>query len=516
MGWSKPREYDNGKIRYTAVYRDLRGKERSAGTFNTEKQADKAWQRAEAKLELGRIGDPKRGRQKFRRYVVEEWFPNHVIEASTRQNYHYLLHAYIIPEFGKMRLIDILPSHVREWIVRLQADGVGTPTIRQCKVILNAIFTTALNDLITVLHAGKGVSTPAVAKKQKVIVTVSQFDAIYAELDGALYKLLVETDIETGLRWGELIELRVKDLDRKTGVLTVKRVVVDLNAKFHPTGGRFLVKDYPKDGEWRSLRLPHHLVEKLDAWIVLKDLGPDDLLFEFEQPAGPRRMIRPEDLPDPVTLGYTEPNEKGRTYRHGTATAYASAKCRCQHCRNAVSAYRAARRAQGKDSPRKPRGVETDGHIPRDVFRRNVWNKAIERSGIDLHVTPHGLRHAHASWLLAGGADIQVVKERLGHGSIVTTQNYLHTLPGADDSALAAMEAIRGVRTSAENAPAQGTLSAEQLAEYEALKREKETNRADQATVMEVGGEQMVITAEEYAEFAELRKKMEAMKALTG
>jgi site-specific recombinase XerD len=35
------------------------------------------------------------------------------------------------------------------------------------------------------------------------------------------------------------------------------------------------------------------------------------------------------------------------------------------------------------------------------------------------------LRHAHASWLLAGGADIQVVKDRLGHGSIVTTQNYL-------------------------------------------------------------------------------------------
>jgi len=30
------------------------------------------------------------------------------------------------------------------------------------------------------------------------------------------------------------------------------------------------------------------------------------------------------------------------------------------------------------------------------------------------------LGHAHASWLLAGGADIQVVKERLGHATIAT------------------------------------------------------------------------------------------------
>jgi integrase len=48
-----------------------------------------------------------------------------------------------------------------------------------------------------------------------------------------------------------------------------------------------------------------------------------------------------------------------------------------------------------------------------------------------------------AAWLLAGGADLQVVKERLGHGSIKTTERYLHTLPDADDAALAAFERTR-------------------------------------------------------------------------
>jgi site-specific recombinase XerD len=55
----------------------------------------------------------------------------------------------------------------------------------------------------------------------------------------------------------------------------------------------------------------------------------------------------------------------------------------------------------------------------------------------------HDLRHSHASWLLAGGADLQTVKDRLGHQSIVTTEKYLHTLPDTNDTALHALRRIR-------------------------------------------------------------------------
>lgn len=87
----------------------------------------------------------------------------------------------------------------------------------------------------------------------------------------------------------------------------------------------------------------------------------------------------------------------------------------------------------------------------------------------------------------------------------------MHTLPGADESALKAMDVIRGVRT-ATPVPGEATLSAEQLAEYEVLKKAKEQGRTWQA-VLGVGGEQMVISAQEYAEFEQLRAKMDAMKA---
>jgi hypothetical protein len=91
MGCARKRVGRDGKIRYTATYVDVRGSIRSAGTFASERAANKAWQSAEAELRQGRVGDPARGRQTFRRYVQEQWLPNHVLEPTTREKYTYYL-----------------------------------------------------------------------------------------------------------------------------------------------------------------------------------------------------------------------------------------------------------------------------------------------------------------------------------------------------------------------------------------------------------------------------------------
>ena len=76
----------------------------------------------------------------------------------------------------------------------------------------------------------------------------------------------------------------------------------------------------------------------------------------------------------------------------------------------------------------------------------NTWAWAHEpsaASGIDFDVRVHDLRHAHASWLLAGGSDLRSVMDRMGHAQITTTQKYLHTLPDADTKNLTALDKIR-------------------------------------------------------------------------
>jgi len=227
MGYAKKRTGRDGKRRYTAVYVDLRGSERSAGTFASEKAANQAWQKAEVEQRQGRVGDPARGRQTLRRYV-ERWLPNHVIEPTTREKYAYYLGAHILPVLGGLRMADIFPEHIREWIAWMQREGRSAWTIQYCKSsILNSIFTTALNDQVTYIHPCRGVKMPTVPATPRTIITPEQFDAIYAALPSADAQLLVETAIETGLRWVELSELRPSDLDLAR-MLTVSRKVIEL------------------------------------------------------------------------------------------------------------------------------------------------------------------------------------------------------------------------------------------------------------------------------------------------
>lgn len=64
---------------------------------------------------------------------------------------------------------------------------------------------------------------------------------------------------------------------------------------------------------------------------------------------------------------------------------------------------------------------------------RTAVNRIVRKAGRLIGVTnmsPHWLRHAHASHALDKGATLAVVKETLGHGNVSTTSRYLHVRPG--------------------------------------------------------------------------------------
>ena len=168
MGFSRKRIGRDGKPRYTAYYLDIREQERSAGTFPSKKASDKAWQDEEAKVRAGKPGNPARGRQTFEDYVLGEWLPHHLLEPGVRGDYAGQIHNHLIPFFGPMKMRDIMPEQVRQWITYMKDKGAKARTIEYCKrSILNAIFSAAMMDNVTGIHPCHGVKIPAVPQEPR-------------------------------------------------------------------------------------------------------------------------------------------------------------------------------------------------------------------------------------------------------------------------------------------------------------------------------------------------------------
>jgi integrase len=320
---------------------------------------------------------------------------------------------------------------------------------------LSGILNSAVLLHYLVVNPCVGVRTPKSPPRRIRALSPEDVGRLLGSLPGPVSTVLVELDLQSGCRWGEITELRGRDVkddpDAANRVyLDLTRAVIDIGAEDNPLqdGGRFFVEDTTKGGRDRKVGLSVAMTDKLVNYLDQFSIGDDELLFPLSRLT--EELLRHQETVEPTAmpegLGRTEPNARGRSYEHGTISAYVLGACRCEWCRLALATYRQHRRRQGLDKrPRKEtkRGKNLTDHLPGDWFRRQIWKPSFDQSGVTRAAVFHDLRHTHATWLARSHkVDIERLRERMGHRSIVTTQQYISASIVVDTTAADVMEEI--------------------------------------------------------------------------
>lgn len=411
------------------------GKRLSAGTWATKTEAEYHALVAEREG----LKSPSKGSKSLSDWV-SEWLPNSDLLPITRKGYQRVLNTYILPQIGHLEVTTISKRQIVELLSNLKGQGVGSATLGQVKACLGSAFKplVAIGDMPA--NPTHGVSIKMRKSDLAQVLEPDEFKAILSNLPTEGARLFVRFLMASGCRFGEATELRVSDVNFKTGEVFVQRRVSDLgngydesltksqshirsttksqsNTKSLTKSTRFVVVDSTKSGHKRYVTLSKALLQELEAYVRAKALSKDDLVFS-------RSIVITESKIE-SSLGTSSEQpfvQGGKKFQHGTLYSYTHGGCRCGSCREAVRKYR-----QKAKPYQKRTSIDQTSHLPRDVWRK-TWNKAIANSGIGWYPRTHDLRHANATQLLKSGVDLHEVKERLGHQSIRTTERYLHRI----------------------------------------------------------------------------------------
>jgi integrase len=272
------RKRNDGTTRFLARYRDPEGRVRSAGTHPTRRAAERAAHREKQKVLAGSWRDAALGAVSFRDYVENSWLPSKHIEPTTKAAYVSNLNRHFYPFLGKKLMYQITGSLVQDWVTQAAAEGLSPRSIGKYHTMLHSIFKRAVRDQLIVANPCEHTELPKIIARKSRTLTPSEYDRLIAAIPDR-YRLLVETAIETGMRWGELIALRPRHIDFLKRSVTVEETIIEVSTKHSPTGERYVAKAYPKDNEPRTFGVDEEWLEAVAQHIRTLGIGRDQLLF---------------------------------------------------------------------------------------------------------------------------------------------------------------------------------------------------------------------------------------------
>lgn len=312
------------------------------------------------------------------------WLDGHSVKESTRESYGKNLRLHVYPTIGDVPLQKLATAQVDALYRKLEREGrhdgkggLSLTTVRYVHTILRKLLARAVEDHLIPFNPADRAHPPKLKTikahaPQRTVWTAQEISRFLAsQEDHRLYALWVLL-ATTGMRRGEALGLRWKDLDLDGEKLTIHRTVGKIGGKLHV--------GTPKGGKARTIALDDGTVEVLKSHrkcqaaerLRLGDRWVDqDLVFAHDG-----HMLGPEAKAG----GFLNPEHMWRLLK------------------TQIRAY--------NTQPGLPEGLT----LPL--------------------ITIHELRHSWATMAMEQGVSPKVVQERLGHATVsITLDLYSHVTP---------------------------------------------------------------------------------------
>ncbi|MFD1735412.1 tyrosine-type recombinase/integrase [Bacillus salitolerans] len=326
--------------------------------FKTKKEAERALAMIEAEVHKGSYFEP--SSIQFKDHL-QDWFKSKKtsINIQTADTYQTYITNRIIPCIGHIKLSSLTPVMLQNYVNELKEEGLASATIKKIYNIIKGSLDYAVNMELLPSNPIKKLQLPKDMKKEMTVWEVSEINAFLKIASKERLYPAFHLAISTGMRRGEILGARWKDIDLENGMLYVRQTLTK--------DGKQFLSGAKTESSVRSIKLSNETIS------VLK--------------------------------------------KHKTNIAREKLSCGPEYVDYDLVI------CTSKGTPVNPANL------------KRTFQRLIKEANVPM-IRFHDLRHTHATMLLAGGIQVKVISERLGHSNFKTTLDiYSHVLPNMQEEA---------------------------------------------------------------------------------
>lgn len=262
-------ETSSGATLYRVRYRTPDHRQTDKRGFKTKRDAEAFANTVEVKKLTGEFIPETAGRATVAE-LAPDWLARKE-QATAKSNYRMIESAWrvhVAPKWGRWQVAKITVPDVEAWIAQMVRDGRGATTVLRAHGVLSGVLQDAVKAKRLAVNPARGIEgLPRKTARRHVYLSADDVHRLAAE--SGSHRPLVYMLAFCGLRWGEAIALRVRDVEFLKRRLVVSENAVQLGAD-HAVG-------QTKGRKVRSVPVPSFVLDELSP--LCADKGPGDLVF---------------------------------------------------------------------------------------------------------------------------------------------------------------------------------------------------------------------------------------------